>query len=64
MTILNSSFLLIFFLLKKMSFFFYNFIYLFLAVLGHHCYEQGLLSCHRARALEHAGFSSCGMWAQ
>ena len=47
-----------------MSFFFYNFIYLFLAVLGHHCYEQGLLSCYRAQALGHAGFSSCGMWAQ
>ena len=57
-----------------MSFFFYNciylflavlgHIYLFLAVLGHHCCEQGLLSCCRAQALGHTGFSSCGIWAQ
>ena len=43
-----------------MNFFFYNFTYLFLAVLGRHCYEQGLLSCCRAQALGHTGFSSCG----
>ena len=47
------------------------FIHLFLPVLGLHCREgfslvvaRGLLSSCGAQALGHAGFSSCGTWAQ
>ena len=53
---------------------FHNFIYLFLAVLGlscslHHSLSSvqashcGGFSCCRARALGHADFSSCRLWA-
>ena len=53
---------------------FHNFIYLFLAVLGlccslHHSRSSvqashcGGFSCCRARALGHADFSSCRLWA-
>lgn len=71
----NSHFLK-FYLFLKITF--VSFIFLFLTILGLHCFLEGFLELNQARstlpgsgfsslgapALGQAGFSSCGTWAQ